>query len=93
VIVCLGASAWDAALRLHHVRPKPKFGHGAECRAPSGPALLGSYHPSQQNTFTGVLKPEMLDAVLLRARESTADAPTALPATGHGDHTPATPIQ
>ena len=93
VIVCLGAFAWDAALRLHHVRPKPKFGHGAEHRITFGPTLLGSYHPSQQNTFTGVLKPEMLDAVLLRARELTADAPTAPPATGHGDHTPATPIQ
>ena len=92
-IVCLGAFAWDAALRLHNVRPKPKFGHGAEHRVPSGPTLFGSYHPSQQNTFTGVLKPEMLDAVLLRARELAAVAPAAPPATGHGDYTPATPIQ
>ncbi len=69
VVVCLGTFAWDAALRLHDVRPKPKFAHGAEHTAPSGPVLLGCYHPSQQNTFTGVLTPPMLDAVLLRARE------------------------
>lgn len=69
VVVCLGAFAWDGALRLHGVRPKPKFGHGTEHRVPSGPILLGCYHPSQQNTFTGVLKPEMLDTVLLRAQE------------------------
>ena len=69
VVVCLGAFAWDGALRLHGVRPKPKFGHGAEHHVPSGPTLLGCYHPSQQNTFTGVLTPPMLDAVLLRARE------------------------
>jgi uracil-DNA glycosylase len=68
VLVCLGAFAWDAALRLLDVRPKPKFGHGAEVRAGSL-TLLGCYHPSQQNTFTGVLTPPMLDAVLLRARE------------------------
>jgi uracil-DNA glycosylase len=68
VVVCLGAFAWDAVLRLLEVRPKPKFAHGAEHEA--GPlVLLGCYHPSQQNTFTGVLTPEMLDAVLSRARE------------------------
>jgi uracil-DNA glycosylase len=69
VVVCLGAFAWDAALRLHEVRPKPKFSHGAEHAIPSGLTLLGCYHPSQQNTFTGVLTEAMLDAVLLRARE------------------------
>jgi len=67
VVVCLGAFAWDAALRLLEVRPKPKFAHGAEYRA-DPLVLLGCYHPSQQNTFTGVLTPEMLDAVLSRAR-------------------------
>jgi uracil-DNA glycosylase len=68
VLVCLGAFAWDAALRLLDVRPKPKFSHGAEYGV--GPlVLLGCFHPSQQNTFTGVLTPEMLDAVLSRARE------------------------
>jgi uracil-DNA glycosylase len=74
VIVCLGAFAWDVALRLFGIRPKPKFGHGSE--AASGDiALLGCYHPSQQNTFTGVLKPEMLDAVLLRAKELAGKGP------------------
>ena len=68
VLVCLGAFAWDAALRLRNVRPKPKFGHGTEASA-GDLTLLGCYHPSQQNTFTGVLTPPMLDAVLLRARE------------------------
>jgi uracil-DNA glycosylase family 4 len=69
VIVCLGAFAWDAALRLlarrgdPPPRPRPRFGHGAS----HGP-LLGCYHPSQQNTFTGRLTAEMTDAVLLRAR-------------------------
>jgi uracil-DNA glycosylase family 4 len=68
VLVCLGAFAWDAALRLLEVRPKPRFAHGAEHKV--GPlVLLGCYHPSQQNTFTGVLKPKMIDAVLSRALE------------------------
>ena len=73
VIVCLGSFAWDGALRAlraggHETpRPKPKFGHMAE--ASVGPyALLGSYHPSQQNTFTGKLTVEMLDAVFARAK-------------------------
>ncbi len=75
VLVCLGAFAWDAALRLLDLRPKPKFGHGAEVRA-GALTLLGCYHPSQQNTFTGVLTPPMLDAVLLRARELTGGEAT-----------------
>ncbi|MDQ5829416.1 MAG: uracil-DNA glycosylase [Actinomycetota bacterium] len=68
VVVCLGAFAWDAALRLYRVRPKPKFAHGAE-HSEGAVTLLGCYHPSQQNTFTGVLTPAMLDAVLARARD------------------------
>jgi uracil-DNA glycosylase family 4 len=74
VIVCLGAFAWDAALRLFGIKPKPKFGHGAETAA-GDLVLLGCYHPSQQNTFTGVLKPEMLDAVLLRAKKLAGEGP------------------
>jgi uracil-DNA glycosylase len=69
LIVCLGAFAWDAACRLLGLRPKPKFAHGAEHEPPDGPVLLGTYHPSQQNTFTGKLTEEMMDAVFLRARE------------------------
>ena len=67
VVVCLGAFAWDAALRLLGKRPKPKFAHGAECEVDSL-TLIGCYHPSQQNTFTGVLTPGMLDTVLSRAK-------------------------
>src|SRR5215213_9387378 len=55
VIVCLGGFAWDAACRLLGLRPKPRFGHGAEHSVEGGPVLLGTYHPSQQNTFTGRL--------------------------------------
>lgn len=71
-IVALGAFAWDGILRalaaLGHPtpRPRPKFGHGAE--AAVGPyRLVGAFHPSQQNTFTGKLTPEMLDEVLRAA--------------------------
>jgi len=75
VIVCLGAFAWDAALRLvaPAARPRPRFGHGAQFAVdPASPVLLGCFHPSQQNTFTGKLTPAMIDAVLLRAAQLTA---------------------
>jgi uracil-DNA glycosylase len=72
LIVALGAFAWDAALRLHGgVRPRPKFGHLAEAELPGGRTLLGCFHPSQQNTFTGKLTQPMLDAVFERARVLT----------------------
>jgi uracil-DNA glycosylase len=72
VLVALGSFAWEGALRAvrdlgHSVpRPKPRFGHGAEAEV--GPyALVGSFHPSQQNTFTGKLTEAMMDRVLARA--------------------------
>jgi uracil-DNA glycosylase family 4 len=69
VIVCLGGFAWAAACGLYGVRPRPKFGHGAEFALDSGRVLLGCFHPSQQNTFTGKLTEPMMDAVFGRARE------------------------
>jgi uracil-DNA glycosylase family 4 len=77
VILCLGAFAWDAGLRLlatlavSGVRPpspRPRFGHGAELNG-GRYRLIGCYHPSQQNTFTGRLTEPMIDSVLRRARE------------------------
>jgi uracil-DNA glycosylase family 4 len=73
VIVCLGKFAWDAACLLLGVRPRPAFGHLAEYAPPDGPVLIGSYHPSQQNTFTGKLTEPMLDAVFERARKVAAE--------------------
>ena len=74
VAIALGKFAWDATLKAFTLagvpvpRPKPRFGHLTE--APLGPyALLGSYHPSQQNTFTGKLTEPMTDAVFVRAQE------------------------
>jgi uracil-DNA glycosylase family 4 len=74
VLVALGKFAWDGALAAlrsmgHEVpRPKPEFGHAAEASAASY-VLLGCFHPSQQNTFTGKLTEPMIDAVFARARE------------------------
>jgi uracil-DNA glycosylase family 4 len=64
VIVCLGKFAWDVIAP----RPLPRFGHGAEARTGRF-ALLGCFHPSQQNTFTGKLTAPMMESVLVRARE------------------------
>ena len=79
VIVCLGGFAWQAIWpvldRCGFVlpRPRPAFAHGAEVRlkspqAPDEVQLIGCYHPSQQNTFTGRVTPAMLDAIFTRAR-------------------------
>ncbi len=82
-VVCLGSFGWDAALRTFRTlgydvpRPKPRFGHAVELplTGPEGHevVLLGSYHPSQQNTFTGRLTESMLDAVLGRAAALAGD--------------------
>jgi uracil-DNA glycosylase family 4 len=72
-VVCLGGIAWDGTLAAlaqlgHRLRPKPRFAHGAEVAV--GPyTLLGCYHVSQQNTFTGRLTEPMLDGVFRRARD------------------------
>jgi uracil-DNA glycosylase family 4 len=75
VLLCLGAIGWDAALRTRALvtgepvpRPKPRFAHGAVSPG-TRLTVLGSFHVSQQNTFTGKLTPEMLDEVLERAQE------------------------
>jgi uracil-DNA glycosylase family 4 len=96
VIVCLGGFAWQAAWPMLRSagftppRPRPRFGHGAEVSlaAPAGAAgaagrvmLLGCYHPSQQNTFTGRVTPAMLDEVFGRARRAAGFGGTA-PGTG-----------
>ena len=89
VIVALGAYAWDGALRAlemagHPVpKPRPRFGHAAE--AAVGPfTLLGCFHPSQQNTFTGTLTEPMIDAVFEHARELAfgQEAPSGGPSGG-----------
>lgn len=73
VIVCLGRLAFDAAWRLLAERgpiprPRPGFGHGVEYVSATGIVVLGSYHPSRQNTNTGKLTPAMLERVFMRAR-------------------------
>lgn len=76
VMVCLGRTAWDAVCDWAGARPRPRFGHGAEHVLGTGPRpglrLLGSYHPSPQNTRTGRLTPAMLDSVFSRARLTAA---------------------
>jgi uracil-DNA glycosylase family 4 len=74
LIICLGGFAWDAALRLRTVlghstpKPKPRFGHDVLALAEEPLPLLGCFHPSQQNTFTGRLTGPMMDAVFEHGR-------------------------
>ncbi len=69
VVICLGSFAYEAVCKEWGVKPRPKFGHGVEVVAPDGTVILCSFHPSQQNTFTGKLTEPMFDAVFSRARE------------------------
>jgi uracil-DNA glycosylase family 4 len=80
VILALGKIAWDATLALAArqgcmiSRPRPPFGHAAETDLAPGLRLLGSYHVSQQNTFTGRLTPAMFDAILHRAQQLSLES-------------------
>ena len=75
VVVCLGAFGYEAACAVLGVRPRPRFGHGVEVVAPGDIRLIGAFHPSQQNTFTGRLTAPMLDTVFTRARHAARAAP------------------
>jgi uracil-DNA glycosylase len=90
VIVCLGGFAWPAIWPVLGrcgfalPRPRPRFGHGAEVRltnqqAPGEVLLIGCYHPSQQNTFTGRVTPAMLDAIFPAPRPTSMPVPTRKP--------------
>jgi uracil-DNA glycosylase family 4 len=76
VVVALGAFAWNSWFPIYSLaygqsppRPRPAFGHGALWTGPTGLTLLGCYHVSQQNTFTGRLTPAMLNAVFTEAKQ------------------------
>jgi uracil-DNA glycosylase family 4 len=78
VVVVLGSFAYQVVAGMAGVRPRPRFGHGVEVELPPGPGgergklLLCSYHPSQQNTFTGTLTEPMFDAIFERARDRSS---------------------
>jgi uracil-DNA glycosylase family 4 len=97
VIVCLGGFAWQAMWPVLSrcgfalPRPRPAFGHGAEVRltsaeTPDGVLLIGCYHPSQQNTFTGRVTPAMLDAIFTRARAAGGLGATTQLLSANVDH-------
>ena len=69
VIVALGSFAYEAGAKLVGLRPRPKFGHGIEVPIDGGKTILCSFHPSQQNTFTGRLNADMFRDIFARARQ------------------------
>ena len=83
VVVALGKIGWDAYLRARRAaalplpRPLPRFGHAARAAMPDGTVLLGSFHPSQQNTFTGRLTRPMLQRVFVTAKRLAGAAVAA----------------
>ena len=86
VVVCLGGLSWNRVLRLGAERlgwvvpvPRPRFGHGVEVAVPGGPLVIGSYHPSQQNTFTGRLTEAMFDSIWERAARFSQTNRGAIP--------------
>jgi len=88
VVVALGGFAFQAVARLAGARPRPTFAHGAEValgpgsRLAPGATLLGSYHPSQRNTFTGTLTEDAFDAVFARARALALEPSAGRPGVG-----------
>ena len=90
VVVALGSIAWEssfrtiAALTGEDARPRPRFGHGATAGV-AGYTVIGSYHPSQQNTFTGRLTQPMLRAVLATTVDAACGPATAQPTGGRDD--------
>jgi uracil-DNA glycosylase family 4 len=80
-VLALGAFAYEGCCRVLGVKTRPAFGHGVEVPTDRGISIVCSYHPSQQNTFTGRLTVDMLDAVVQRAWELAggADAGPARP--------------
>jgi uracil-DNA glycosylase family 4 len=75
VIVCLGSFAYQSVSSILGVRPRPKFGHGVEARIDAERVIVCSFHPSQQNTFTGRLTEAMLDDVFHRALRLASSSP------------------
>lgn len=76
VVLALGRIAFDACVRMHDTKPRPPFSHGGICQVmPSGPTLVASFHPSQQNTFTGRLTPQMMRDVFETCRKLVKSPP------------------
>jgi uracil-DNA glycosylase len=90
VIVCLGSFALDGIAQLFSLKPRPRFRHGAEVVLPDGHTVLCSFHPSQQNTFTGKLTQPMFDAIFSRARQliGSSASPSPSPARAPGSPPP-----